>query len=290
VKVSFVIPAYNEEKTVGEVVESLKREFPSAEIIVVDDGSSDKTFEVAVEAGADKVIRHENNQGLGGAVSTGIRNAAGDFCVIVDADGQHSVAEVKKVVNSLDSTVDAVFTQRTSLNTSGWFRALGKWILVHTVNFFARGNFSDINSGLQAVKRKKIVNYLDILPRRYSFSTALILVAHLLKFRVKFVTISPEPRRAGRSKVKLKDFLRALFIILSTVVIFEPLYFFIPLAVYSFYAGVIGGFLSLFLSEKLNPFGFTRFFEFSVLMFIMGLVSHQMSVVIRRLLDSRGNA
>ncbi len=289
-KVSFVIPAYNEEKTVGEVVESLKREFPSAEIIVVDDGSSDKTFEVAVEAGADKVIRHENNQGLGGAVSTGIRNAAGDFCVIVDADGQHSVAEVKKVVNSLDSTVDAVFTQRTSLNTSGWFRALGKWILVHTVNFFARGNFSDINSGLQAVKRKKIVNYLDILPRRYSFSTALILVAHLLKFRVKFVTISPEPRRAGRSKVKLKDFLRALFIILSTVVIFEPLYFFIPLAVYSFYAGVIGGFLSLFLSEKLNPFGFTRFFEFSVLMFIMGLVSHQMSVVIRRLLDSRGNA
>jgi len=288
-KVSFVIPAYNEEKTVGTVVESLKKEFPSAEIVVVDDGSKDRTFEVAVKAGADKVVRHENNQGLGGAISTGIKNATGDFCVIVDADGQHSAAEVKKVVDSLDSTIDAIFTQRSSLRTSGWFKALGKWILVHVVNFFAKGNFKDINSGLQAVKRKKIVNYLDVLPRRYSFSTALILVAHLLKFKIRFITIKSDPRKAGKSKVKLKDFLRALFIILSMVVVFEPLYFFIPLAIYSFYAGVIGGIFSLFFPQKMNPLGFSRFFEFSVLMFIIGLVSHQISVVIRRLLDSKNS-
>ena len=98
-----------------------------------------------------------------------------------------------------------------------------------------------------------------------------------------------DSRKAGKSKVKLKDFLRALFIILSMVVVFEPLYFFIPLSIYSFNAGVIGGIFSLFFPEKVNPLGFSRFFEFSILMFIIGLVSHQISIVIRRLLDSKSN-
>jgi len=289
-RISFIIPAYNEEETVGIVVENLKREFPSAEIVVVDDGSTDRTFEAAKIAGASKVIKHENNRGAGAAVSTGIRNATGDFCVVVDADGQHPITDVRKVVDSLDDTIDAVFTQRKSLRTSGWFKATGKWILIRVANFFARRKFQDINSGLLAIKRSIVIHYLGILPRRYSFPTALLLIAHLLKLRVRLVSIESSPRRTGKSKVRLKDFLRALFIILSTVVIFEPLYFFIPLSIYSFYAGIAGGIFSLLFPQKLNPLGFSRFFEFSVLMFIIGLVSHQISIVIRRLLDTENNA
>ena len=159
-RVSFVIPAYNEEKTVGTVVESLKKEFPSAEIVVVDDGSKDRTSEIATKAGADKVVRHENNQGLGGAISTGIRNATGDFCVIVDADGQHPITEVKKVVDSLDNTIDAVFTQRNSLRTSGWFKAFGKWILIKVATFLQEEASRILIQGSRQLKEKKLLTTL----------------------------------------------------------------------------------------------------------------------------------
>lgn len=282
---SFVIPAFNEEKTVGSVVRELKEAFPEAEVIVVDDGSTDGTYEAAVKSGADLVLKHENNQGAGMSVITGIKNAKGRYCMVVDADGQHPISEVKKVVKALDGEVDAVFTQRQSLTSSGWFKAIGKFILIRVTNFFVKKKFKDINSGLLAIKREKILNYLDLLPRRYSFPTALIIIAHLLKFKVKFVDIQVSPRKAGSSKVKLKDFLRALFIILSTVVVFEPLYFFIPLAIYSFYGAIAGGLISLFFPNILNPMGFIRFTEFSIIMFIIGLVSNQISIVIRRLLE-----
>ena len=280
-KISFVIPAYNEEKTVGGVIETLKERYPDSEIVAVDDGSSDNTFREIQKA--DVVVKHDKNMGIGEAISSGIKRASGDFCVIVDADGQHPLSEIEKVVDRVKSSIDAVLTQRKSLLSSGIFKAIGKFILTLLVNFFTKQKFKDINSGLCALRRKKIVRYIQILPSRYSFSTATLILVNLLRFNVEYVEIEVEKRKAGRSKVRIRDFLTALFIILSMVVIFEPLNFFIPLSLYSFYVGVLSGLFSLLVKNVQNPLGFSHFFTFSVSMFIVGLISHQISIVIKKL-------
>jgi glycosyltransferase involved in cell wall biosynthesis len=280
-KLSFIIPAYNEEQSIGSVIYELKEEFNNCEIIVVDDGSKDNTYQNA--QGADLIKQHKVNKGLGESISTGIKNATGDFCIIVDADGQHKVSQIKKVVKEIDESLDAVFTQRTKLISSGLLKGLGKLILVAVIWFFTRKKFRDINSGLVALKRNTVINYLNILPSRYSFSTAILILANLLKLNVRYVDIEIEKRKAGKSKVRLKDFLTALFIILSMVIMFEPLNFFVPFSLYSFYLGIISGAVSFFLGPKSNPIGFTHFFTFSIFMFIMGLVSYQISTVIKRL-------
>ena len=97
IKLSFVVPAYNESEKIGTVLSQLSSNFPGQEILLVDDASTDNTSEIAGKVSGVKVVRHNKNRGPGGAIKTGISNAAGDFIVILDADGQHPIEEIKKV-------------------------------------------------------------------------------------------------------------------------------------------------------------------------------------------------
>jgi glycosyltransferase involved in cell wall biosynthesis len=146
--VSIIIPAYNEAEAIGNVVRSLQPLAGIREIIVVDDGSSDETAANAEAAGA-RVIRHRYNRGYGASLKTGIRAARAYYVLFVDADGQHTPDDVRKVIAKLGQA-DMVVGRRRGTEGSPWYRRPGKIIVGRLVNHLARIRIPDINSGSAA--------------------------------------------------------------------------------------------------------------------------------------------
>ena len=170
---SIVIPAYNEEETIAETVQACQRELPKTgqpyEILVVDDGSSDKTAEIAEAAGA-RVIRHLNNLGYGRSLKDGIRAATYDTIVITDADGTYPIDQIPSLVQIYREGFNMVVGARQGKNYSESIKkgAL-RFILKHLVEFTAGRKIPDINSGLRIFSRREAVPYLQLSRRRLQF-------------------------------------------------------------------------------------------------------------------------
>ena len=176
---SVVIPAYNEEDSIAETVQACQRELPKTgqpyEILVVDDGSSDKTAEIAEAAGA-RVIRHLNNLGYGRSLKDGIRAATYDTIVITDADGTYPIDQIPSLVQVYSEGFNMVVGARQGKNYSESIKkgAL-RFILKYLVEFTAGRKIPDINSGLRIFSRREAVPYFSYLGDAFSFTTSITL-------------------------------------------------------------------------------------------------------------------
>src|SRR3989344_2072584 len=153
-KLIVIIPAYNEEKTIKEVIKGLKEKGYN-DIIVVDDGSPDKTFELASKEKV-KVYRHIINRGLGGALNTGITAALrenADFIVTFDADGQHDVDDIEKLVKALEEGYDVAIGNRINKEMP-FLRSLGNRGLDFVTWMLFGIKVKDSQSGLRMFSRK----------------------------------------------------------------------------------------------------------------------------------------
>jgi glycosyltransferase involved in cell wall biosynthesis len=279
-KISFLIPAYNEEKNIGNLLKELKSCFPDQEIIVIDDASTDSTFQIAAKICGNSVIRHNKNRGPGAAVKTGILNATGDFVVIVDADGQHPVEEIKKVVDYLleDPAVDAVFTQRSNVYSSGFIRSGGKFLISYVVKRLIGEKIRDHNCGLRAFKKERILPFLFMLPDGFSYVTTSLILAYKEDFGIHWIEIAMKQRKLGKSRVRIRHGFDTLLLATRLIVIFDPLKFFLPITGYSFLLGVASVMNSLIRTRTIGK-NYIFFFLFGVLMFILGLLSEQISML-----------
>jgi len=231
-RVSIVIPAHNEEGAIGAVLATL-RDIPHPavrEVIVVDDGSSDRTFEIA-EASGVRVLRQPSNRGYGAALKAGIRAATGEYILTMDADGQHRLEDVLKLCDAVSGTLpaDCVIGHRTKLMHSPLWRMPGKWFLTHLARILTRKEIRDLNSGLRVVRRDVIVRYMHLCPAGFSFSTTSTFALASRGYRVEFVPIQVE-RRVGKSSVSLATGFQTLLLILRLASLFNPLRVFLPLS------------------------------------------------------------
>jgi len=279
-KISFIVPAYNEEEDIGRVIKELKSTFKGFEIIIVDDFSADKTFQIAQNLCPDTTFRHVQNQGYGAALKTGISHASGDFVVFVDGDGQHPIEEIKKVVEviSENSEIDAVLTERKNVYKSGVFRSFGKVVINFVVRRLTGKKIKDVNSGLRAFKREKLLPFLFLLPDAFSFSTTTTVLAYKENFDLKWIDISMEERISGKSQVKMKHGINTIILVFRLIVIFDPLKFFLPITGYSLLLGCISIINSLITIQTIGK-NYIFFFLFGVLVFILGLLSEQISML-----------
>lgn len=197
--VSIVIPVYNEEKSILELVNRLKKFEYSNEIIVVDDGSTDNTYELIKDAGI-KVIRHPYNKGYGAALKTGIRNSNSDIVLFMDADGQHKPEDVKTILEHMD-TYDMVVGKRTKASKVSLLRRCGKKILKIVANYLSGREIPDLNSGFRAIRKDVVKEFMHILPNSFSFTTTITLACFLAGYSVHYVPIDA-PERMGKSKIK----------------------------------------------------------------------------------------
>ena len=239
--ITIVIPAHNEEGAIGSVLSALRGVAHPAlrEVIVVDDGSSDRTGEIA-EASGVRVIRQPSNRGYGAALKAGIRAASSGFVLTMDADGQHRIEDVLKLCDAVsgEETADCVIGHRTRLVHSPLWRMPGKWLLTHLARVLTRQEIRDLNSGLRVMRRDVILRYMHLCPAGFSFSTTSTFALASRGYRIEFVPIQVE-RRVGKSSVSVATGFQTILLVLRLASLFNPLRVFLPLALLFITGGIV---------------------------------------------------
>jgi len=235
VELSIVVPAYNEGDAIGPVLAEIRGTMDDSgfvyEVLVVDDGSTDNTAEVAEAAGV-RLVRHSENRGYGAALKTGIRRAAYPLIGITDADGTYPNQRLPELARlAVDGRYDMVVGARAGENVNiPLVRRPAKWALNRLANYLARTTIPDLNSGLRVFRKESFEEFIRYLPSGFSLTTTLTLAMLSSDYVVRYVPISYHSR-VGRSKISpIKDTLNILGLILRTVMYFAPLRVLLPVS------------------------------------------------------------
>ena len=247
---SIIIPAFQEEASIASVLDELQQilafhqwDFP---IILVDDGSTDKTAEIARSKGI-TVLRHEENRGYGASLKTGIRHADTEFILITDADGTYPAQYIPELVKHIE-IYDMVVGARNRVEAT---RAAAKWVLNKLANYLSETKIPDLNSGMRIIRKSLVEQYWSILPNGFSFTTTITLASLCNGYAVKYVTIDYRDR-TGKSKIQpIRNTWQFFLLIIRTVVYFNPLKVFAPVGLFFVLFGIIIGFYSKFALGKI---------------------------------------
>ena len=271
--VSVIIPAYNEAETIGEIVKGITEIHPDFEIIVVNDGSTDRTSEVAKEAGA-IVYNHPYNIGNGAAIKSGIRIASGDILVFMDGDGQHDPGEISALLAHFPDYDMAVGT-RGKHHHASLLRAFANALYNKFASYVAKFQVQDLTSGFRAIKADIATSFLYLLPNTYSYPTTLTLSVLRTGRSVKYVPITSHKRRGGKSNIRLvEDGIRFLLIIMRICTVFSPFRVFLPVSFVMAFLGLLN-YAYTFLTEGRFTNMSALLFSTAVIIFMMSLISEQ---------------
>ena len=230
--ISIIIPAYNEENGISNVISEIEllmnENNINHEIIIVDDGSTDKTIEKVSSTNA-KLIEHQQNRGYGAALKTGIRASIYDQIAIIDADGTYPVNYLVELIDN-KKNYDMVVGARTGKNVSiPLIRRPAKWALNKLAIFLTNYPIPDLNSGLRLFRKKSLVKFLHILPDGFSFTTTITIAMITNNFNIKYIPIDYK-KRIGKSKIRpIYDTLNFISLITRMVLYFKPLRVLMPI-------------------------------------------------------------
>ncbi len=275
--ISFALPAKNESARVAGLVTSISWLFPAAEIIVVDDGSTDDTAALARAARA-HVISHPYSKGNGAAIKTGARAASGDVIVFMDADGQHDPADIPALLARLDEGYDMVVGARQAGSQASLGRGLANRFYNRLASYMTGHKVEDLTSGFRAVRADKFREFLYLLPNGFSYPTTSTMAFFRAGYSVAYEPIHAA-RRVGKSHIRpLHDGLRFLLIIFKIGTLYSPLKLFAPLALTMFLLA------TGWYGHTLLEYGrFTNMsallYTGSVVTFMMGLISEQITAL-----------
>jgi glycosyltransferase involved in cell wall biosynthesis len=276
-EISIVIPVFNEGAGLAELIAKIHGlKIGHGEVIVVDDGSSDGSAEIALEAGAN-VVRHPYNIGNGAAIKSGIRAAQGRWIVLMDGDGQHKPEDIPKLLaeaGNYDMVVGA--------------RAKGSKLRLHrnaansVYNFFAsyvtKFKVKDLTSGFRILSRRDALRFIDLLPNTFSYPTTLTLAFLRSGLTVKYVPIQTL-YRAGQSKISLvTDGIRFFLIIAKIATLFSPFRVFLPVSIMFFLAGAFNYGYTYYTEHRFTNMS-ALMFTAAVIVFMLGLISEQIALL-----------
>lgn len=236
---SIVIPAYNEERGAGpvmaELLETLKTQLDPeipVEVLVVDDGSSDRTCEVIAPFEGDvlRLVRHPRNRGYGAAIKTGILHAKHPWIMITDADGTYPNEFIPALLAERDFHEMVVGARTGEKAHIPLIRRPPKWVLRKLASILSRQDIPDLNSGMRIFRKDLAKKFENILPNKFSYTTTITLAMFSAGYHVKYVPIN-YLRREGASKIKpIQDTLNFLKLIIRTIMYFDPLRVFLPIS------------------------------------------------------------
>jgi len=273
--ISIVLPAKNEAKNLTDLLPQLKSLYPDAEILLINDGSTDETAQIAIDAGA-KVITHPYSQGNGAAIKTGARNATGDILVFMDADGQHDPEDISALLEKLNQGYDMVVGARKVSTHASLFRRFANAFYNRLASLMTGHKIEDLTSGFRAARANKFRKFLYLLPNGFSYPTTSTMAFFRSGFPVAYIPIHAG-KREGKSHIRLfKDGIRFFIIILRIGSLFSPMRLFLPISGAVFMTG-----MSYYAYTFIN---FGRFTNMSALLilaaliiFLIGILSEQVS-------------
>lgn len=270
------IPAYNEASAIGKTLKELRETIPEAEIIVVDDGSSDQTADIAKSIDGVIVLTHNRNIGYGAAIKTAIRHASRKVVAWYDADGQHNPADLQRVVAPvLAGDKEVVIGVRDKSSDSVLVRLPGKMLLKIIAELVARSPVPDLNSGMRCIRKDVIKRYLHLLPDGFSASSTTTLLMMKRGYRIGYVGIVTE-KRIGTSTVKIfRDGWATLQLILRILILFEAFNFFMILALLQIIPALIYGITLVLVNRMGFPIMASTVLISGILTFFMGIICDQ---------------
>ena len=276
--VSIVLPAFNEEKGLDRLLPELTKLYPTYEIVVIDDGSTDSSKSICIQNSV-KVFSHPYPMGNGAAIKSGARHASGDILVFMDADGQHNPEDIKLLVEKLCiEQYDMVVGARVLSTHSSVMKRAGNWFYNRFASIMTGHTILDLTSGFRAVKADIFRKFLYLLPNGFSYPTTSTMAFFRSAYPVGYITIHAGIRQKGtHSNIKIiRDGVRFVVIILKIGALFSPMRLFLPLSVFIFLVG-----LSHYIYTYITENRFTNMSALllisSLMIFLIGILSEQIS-------------
>ncbi len=276
-KISVIMPARNEAAALGAPLVELRRLLPQAELIVVDDGSSDATPTIAAERGA-RVISHPYPKGNGAAIKSGARAATGDILVFMDADGQHRPEDIPRLLAKVAEGYDMAVGARGMGDHAGLHRGFANAVFNRLASWMVNNRVEDLTSGFRAVRSKPFRRFLYLLPNSFSYPATITMSFFRAGFGVAYVPVAMPPR-IGKSHIRpLHDGVRFILIIIKIGTLYSPLKLFLPVSAAFFMTG-FGYYLYTFLTSHRFTNMSALLFIAAILTFLIGVVSEQISAL-----------
>lgn len=277
-KISIIIPAKNEAASLKIFLPELQKNFAYAEIIVVNDGSSDETSDICKKYSV-KEIRHPYSKGNGAAVKTGARAATGDVLVFMDGDGQHPINEITSLLDKIQAGYDMVVGARQGMASQAnitrglgnrFYNRLASWMVGHKVE--------DLTSGFRASRADKFREFLYLYPNGFSYPTTSTMAFFRAGYSVCYHPIIAL-QREGKSHINLiRDGVRFLLIIFKIGALYSPLKIFTPISVFIFMLGLSYYTYTFVMFNRFTNMS-ALLFTTSIIVFLMGLVSEQITAL-----------
>jgi glycosyltransferase involved in cell wall biosynthesis len=269
---SIILPAKNEAESLIKLLPVLRNNFPDAEIIVVNDGSTDNTVDICIQNQV-QVISHVYSMGNGAAIKTGARNAAGHILVFMDADGQHDPEDIQRLLDKINDGYDMVVGARQIDTHASLTRRIGNTIYNRLASLMTGHPIKDLTSGFRAARARHFRKFLYLLPNKFSYPTTITMAFFRSGLPVGYVPINAMNRSGERkSHIRLfHDGFRFLIIILKIGALFSPMRFFLPIS-------------ALLMAAGLAYYGYTyinwgRLTNMSAILFLSSLITFLIAIV-----------
>src|SRR3989338_6147079 len=261
-KISLIIPCFNERSSIERTIEEANFLLGKVlhEIIIVDDGSFDGTYEILKNRTDIKLVRNPYNKGYGYSIKKGIYAASGEIIAVTDADGTYPIEAILLMIKKLEDGYDLVIGKRDNLKSFDPFvKKLSRFFFKKLAEFVSGEKILDVNSGLRVFRRDVIVKYLINTSSGFSFSLSTTLIFILEGLSVYYHPIEYRPR-IGKSKIRyLRDILRSAQILVETITLYNPIKIFMIISALISALGFIVLLMSVFSSVVTSSFGVLGF-------------------------------
>jgi len=276
-KISIVLPAKNESAAIGQTIAKIQQLQLAHEVIVINDGSTDQTKQVAESAGA-KVVTHPYSKGNGAAIKTGARTATGDIIIFMDADGQHDPQDIPHLLEKIEQGYDLVVGARQKGSQASVGRGVANALYNNLATYMTEQKVEDLTSGFRAVRADKFREFIYLLPNGFSYPTTSTMAFFRAGYSVTYVPIHAA-KRIGKSHIQpMKDGVRFFLIIFKIATLFSPLKMFLPIAVIFFLMGTAWYGYTLWDAARFTNMS-ALLYTGSIMIFLMGLISEQVTAL-----------
>ncbi len=283
-KLSIIIPAKNEALSLVNLIPEIKRLQPQAEIVVVNDGSTDNTEEICLNEGV-VVVSHPYSKGNGAAIKSGARAATGDVFMFMDADGQHKPVDIQRLLDHYSQGFDMVVGARTSTSQASVVRLFGNGLYNRIASYMTGHKIKDLTSGMRAVNGEKFCQFLNLLPNGFSYPTTITMSFFRAGYSVGYLPIEA-PKRIGKSHINIvKDGTRFFLIIFKIGTLHSPIKLFFPFSLLFFVVGLLYYIYTFFTDGRFTNMG-VLLFSTSILIFLLGLISEQITALFYQTKDN----